>query len=776
MTKMKQLSKAETLLYLKKKIKSKNILILDQISFTKTEYYKNSQKILLSIKKKFKKKKIIIRSSALDEDNNVTLAGKYKSYLNLSSQDKNLDKYIQNIIKDFSNPKDQIFIQKFINNVNFAGVLFTKEPKNGSPYYVINYDYSKKTNLITSGENNPTMNILNIYNKYLKINNKFFQLISATRKIEKLFPNNSLDIEFAKKNKSLYIFQCRKLNIKKNLSNNYDNELLGIKKKIKKIFSKNPTLYGDTSVLSNMADWNPAEMIGSISTKFSSSLYKTLITDSIWSQQRKNYGYKNVWPNPLLINIANHNYIDIRADLNSFLPAKLNSSISKKVISASLEKLKKKKYLHDKIEFEIIPTCFNSKLNHIYKKILTKKEIKIYKTHLSELTSNIINPNLNILKKEIELVRNIESKQKEISLSKLSKIQKVFYLVKICQKFGTLPFAGIARCAFIAKAIFNNLVEDNVLDRIKVDHFFKSIKTITNKMNLDLIKLKHNKFSKKKFLKKYGHLRPSSYSITNLSYREDFKKYFNLKMITKNKTDNKKFNFSLKEKNQANKWLKKNKLNFNFEQLIFFTKTSVYWRENAKFEFTKIIDKIFLIIIPFMKKIGIKRDDIMHLDVNILLNAFSTLNLQELTSLIKKDIDINKKEYLISKKILLPDIITDPNDAFFHHIQKTIANYIGNKAFTGQIIRLDDLKVNSTNLKNKIILIKNADPGYDFLFNYQIKGLITMYGGPNSHMAIRCNELEIPAIIGVGKNEYYKIAKSNIVQIDTYLKKCIIIN
>ena len=188
MIKMKQLSKAETLLYLKKEIKSKNILILDQISFTKTEYYKNSQKILLSIKKKFKKKKIIIRSSALDEDNNVTLAGKYKSYLNLSSQDKNLDKYIQNIIKDFSNPKDQIFIQKFINNVNFAGVLFTKEPKNGSPYYVINYDYSKKTNLITSGENNPTMNILNIYNKYLKINNKFFQLISATKKIEK-FPS-----------------------------------------------------------------------------------------------------------------------------------------------------------------------------------------------------------------------------------------------------------------------------------------------------------------------------------------------------------------------------------------------------------------------------------------------------------------------------------------------------------------------------------------------------------------------------------------------------------
>ena len=177
-----------------------------------------------------------------------------------------------------------------------------------------------------------------------------------------------------------------------------------------------------------------------------------------------------------------------------------------------------------------------------------------------------------------------------------------------------------------------------------------------------------------------------------------------------------------------------------------------------------------------MKKLGIKRNDIMHLDINILLNAFSSLSLQQLTSLIKKDININRKEYLISKKILLPDIITNPNDVYFHHIQKTSGNYIGDKTFIGEIVILDNLKINSFNLRNKIILIENADPGYDFLFNYQIKGLITMYGGPNSHMAIRCNELDIPAIIGIGKNEYYEIAKSNIMQIDTSLKKYIIIN
>ena len=47
-------------------------------------------------------------------------------------------------------------------------------------------------------------------------------------------------------------------------------------------------------------------------------------------------------------------------------------------------------------------------------------------------------------------------------------------------------------------------------------------------------------------------------------------------------------------------------------------------------------------------------------------------------------------------------------------------------------------------------MIENADPGYDFIFSHGIKGLITKYGGPNSHMSIRCEELNITAAIGVG--------------------------
>ena len=60
----------------------------------------------------------------------------------------------------------------------------------------------------------------------------------------------------------------------------------------------------------------------------------------------------------------------------------------------------------------------------------------------------------------------------------------------------------------------------------------------------------------------------------------------------------------------------------------------------------------------------------------------------------------------------------------------------------------------------KIVLIESADPGYDWIFSRPICGLITRYGGANSHMAIRCAEFELPAAIGCGEQIFERARKS----------------
>ena len=177
----------------------------------------------------------------------------------------------------------------------------------------------------------------------------------------------------------------------------------------------------------------------------------------------------------------------------------------------------------------------------------------------------------------------------------------------------------------------------------------------------------------------------------------------------------------------------------------------------------------------FLKKHGIKRQDIEFLNLQVLLNAMTHLDHKELRLIIKDNINYNKNEFKITNKILLPDLIVSENDCYYHSIKSMKGNYITQKILIGSVYYLKK-NIKKLELQNKIIFIENADPGYDFIFNYNIKGLVTMYGGPNSHMSIRCNELNLPAVIGIGNKEFNNLKKYNQIELNCLEKNIRIIN
>ena len=109
----------------------------------------------------------------------------------------------------------------------------------------------------------------------------------------------------------------------------------------------------------------------------------------------------------------------------------------------------------------------------------------------------------------------------------------------------------------------------------------------------------------------------------------------------------------------------------------------------------------------------------------------------------------------------MPDFLSGTKDLYIQKDNIKVANYITENIVVGNILEIKNIK-DYSKLDNKIVLLKNADPGYDFIFSRKLKGLITCYGGANSHMSIRCLELDIPAIIGVG---------SELSNLDVYLRK-----
>ena len=768
----KNLSKAESLFFLKKNEKKIGIKVPEFIYFTKKKYLTNPNKIFLKINKKFKNKKIIIRSSSLSEDNlSQSNAGKFKSFKNLEIQNQIIDKYIHKIIKEYDNDKDQVIIQEFVSKPDFSGVIFTRNINNNSPYYIINYDNSGSTDLVTSGNYNPLMRTITI-KKTTKRYQRFENELRKIEKIEKIYQNDRLDIEFCKKKNFLYIFQCRPLKeINKIDDKKFNESLINIEKKIRKIMKKVPNLYGKTTLFTNMSDWNPAEMIGVRPFPLSLSLYSELITDEIWSKQRKNYGYQDVRPNPLMVNFAGSPYIDIRVDFNSFLPEKLAPKIKEKAINYYLKKIKKYPSLQDKIEFELIETCYDFDTKKNLKVFLSSREADNYARALKKITNDLLTKNyLNI---ELNKIKILEKKIKVIKNSNLSHIQKIFYYINDCKKYGTLPFSGVARLAFIATKILRSLLSEKILNEKDVETFYKSIPTVSKQIQYRLSNIKDSK-SKKLFLNLYGHLRPSTYSISSKSYEENFDEYF-LKKIKKIKSKNEIFKISKLKQNEIDSIFKKHGIKQNCRQFLKFASRAISARESVKLIFSKSINEVFLSLIELSKEVKISRPDLEFISIKNLLYYFNSVEVEKLKNLLIEEIKKNKKDLEYLNLIEFPEVILSEKDFYCHEQKSRKGNYITDRVINGEVQLLKNVK-NFSLLDNKIILIESADPGYDFIFSYKLKGLITKYGGANSHMSIRCLELGLPAIIGIGEKDYNLISKKNFILIDSKQKNFRIIN
>ncbi len=755
----KRFNKSGTLKFLNKtKYLNRNFVIPYFLNFTKLEFVKNNNKVIQKIKKKFNKN-IILRSSSFNEDTDqFTNAGLYKSYVIKNITSKEIKNKVDKIIKDFKNLNDEIIVQEFIEKVDLAGVAFSRDPNIDAPYYIINYDTSGYTNKVTSGVKNLS-SVTSIIYKEKKIKNKFEKLINQIKVFETVLKKKALDIEFAKKGNKWFIFQCRSLPIKNKFSRDKSVEktLINIEKKIQKLKIKNPSLSGYTTFLSNMSDWNPAEMLGTKPKPLAISIYSELITNSIWSKQRSNYGYKNVSPNPLMYNIAGSPFIDLRTDLNSFLPKNISNNQSEKIINFCLNKIKKNWKLHDKIEFKVIPTCFDFNIKNNFKISNSK-----YESKLKSLTKYLLYNGQNILKKELDNLKILNKNILKISNSKLSYIQKIFLYSNDCKQYGTLSFAGIARFSFICTQILNSLIEKKLLTKEQNLEIFRSFNTITKSINNDFLKSKSNLKEKNNFIKKYGHLRPSTYSISSLNFEEGYDLYFssNKRKIKKNK-----YSTRLIDDKKLSNIFKKNNININFRQFYKLCKLSIEGREYAKFIFSKSIDLIFKNLISLGNEVKVNRNDLEFLDFNLILNSHSNLNTNKLKKIILDNIKNNKVSYKISSKIKLPDFIKNEKDIYVFDIEAAQPNYVTKLDTLAEIYHLKTFKKLS-NLDKKIVLIENADPGYDFIFSYEIKGLITKFGGLNSHMAIRCLELNIPAIIGIGEKNFEEIKNANAIKID----------
>jgi len=774
-------TKAETLASLQNLVQT--VEVPDMLYFSVAEWWANETAMLLEIGRRFEDHQVIIRSSAQNEDGNThSQAGAFTSCLDVDSGNaKAVKEAVQSVINSFhGDPEDQVLIMPMLQNVILSGVIMTHELDTGAPYYILNYDdESGKTDTITGGKGvNKTVMVHRDFGSGRVASTRVTELLNLTRELEQLCPRRTpLDIEFAKtRDGRLHLLQVRRITVHENWNCSNTRQVGEALFQAEQfwVYHNQPKSHvaGDRTILGQMPDWNPAEIIGTHPKPLAVSLYRYLITDSVWQEARETMGYQPVPHTPLMVTLGGQPYIDVRASFNSFLPANLSATIRTKLVNIWLNRLEAHPEFHDKVEFDVAQTVvdfnFDQDFSSRYHGSLDGDEYQEYRSKLAQLTEKNISLETDAsLPCALRQVEKLTSLQAAYSVNKLDhRLGKLPILLEECRDLGTHPFSIIARHAFIAEALLRSAVSCYALSTDRLGALKQSLHTITTDFTSDFTDALSQPETRDKFLEKYGHLRPGTYDITSPRYdqREDL-----FEASATSDSHSKKASFSLtdSERRRLKQLFGDSGMgSVDPDQFIEYARLAITHREGAKFIFTRHLSRVLELIAAWGETHDLDREALAQLNVSELLNELVSPVLTDPETHFQDLIEYRRREQEHVSGIRLGYLIRDPRDLYVVPLHRSAPNFVTDQRIEGTPLRLDNQARGNSQLQGRIICIENADPGFDWIFTRDIAGLISKFGGANSHMTIRCAELGLPAAIGVGEQTFERVATSECIELD----------
>lgn len=761
-------------------------VIGDLVAFTWCDWTGNREALVAKVLATMTGERVIVRSSAISEDSWIAShAGQHTSVAGVLRTGTAIAEAVDTVFASYGHvtANDQVLVQAMLDGVCVSGVVMTRSHAWHAPYYVLNFDdQTTRTDVVTSGAGGRTVFLLRSAAGHpgLPALPAVLQPVMATvRRLERLVGHQSLDIEFAVTGDGrVHILQVRPIALPRHPQPKDDGEVdaavSAVCRMIENRSTPPPQLVGRRTRYSVMSDWNPAEMIGTKPTRLAFSLYRELITDDVWAQQRAEYGYRDVRPWPLLVDFTGHPYVDVRASCNSFVPASVPDAVAGILVDSYLERLQAQTHLHDKVEFDVALTCLTPGIDdritaQLGASGLSAAEQEQFKNALRALTE------AGIRRTPADAARlpGIDATVDRILAEETTPLVKARSLLALARQPAALTFAHLARSAFVATSLLRSLEAVGAVATADVSGFLSSVNTVLGRLRTDGHDVHGGRLDWTTFVGRYGHLRPGTYDITSPCYaaRPDY--YLGPLVVAPGGAgDHPPPHSWLRGRaSEISLALQTSGLDLDADAFEAFARLAIAAREEGKFVYTRVLSALLEQLAEIGASHGLTRDDLSHVAV---WDVFGCLGREEdPAAQLQRMVAQGREAYRVTQAMCMPAQIAHTDDLICFEQDAAAPNFVTQGCVEGPLVVY--AQTPDADVSGRVVLIASADPGYDWLLARNIRGLITMFGGANSHMAVRAAELGVPAAIGVGELRYAALERARAVRLDCASRSIVVI-
>lgn len=658
---------------------------------------------------------LAVRSARTGEDASVRSAGMYCSRLDVPRDPRALACAVQEVFASYGTcvSTDAVLIQPQVRRVRHA-LAASSRGAFGSGYHLVSSARGARPDAITRGDCAADTWHVRPGARTGTLPPHVQRALAVLESVCRLMPDQPLELELVDDGTDAWLLQARPLP-----GSPVDAAPQAVmpraRRQVRRARATGAVLLG------LMPDWNPAELLGAHPRPLSLSVFASVIGDGTWWRSRASLGYARPYRAQLLRPIAGRPYVDVRASFESLCPAAVDPRLRQRVVRDWLQALGDAPQLHDRVEFDVAVAAPEFDARQRLAMIASSVDRSAWLDALRRIAVDALDP-LRLASR-----RRLFGQQLCASVQQRSPSARLKWL----RDRVAAPFAQAARCDFIAQALWRSAVRRGAIAPERCLAMLSAVPTDTG-LDAPLA------------------LRPRQFDLGGMVALPS----------PGASSPAVEFRLAADEHAALARLLREQRLPWSPIELVELSRLAAIGRQLGKQVLAALLGGWFDALASDCAARGVGDDILPWLEWRHAANPQLPAN-----SLIARAAAARQR-YAQDGHLRMPPLIACEDDLLLVPQPAASGHFHGSGCIEGALVQVGPASRPHDVPLRAVLAIESADPGYEWIFSREPVALVTAFGGPHSHMALRCAGAGCGAVLGVGIARFERLLAAPRVRVD----------